>query len=781
MNPPKPSEEAAPAYHELFDTDSINQPTATSSRTHQYAAVTQADRDENLNIASHHDVESHPQDSSNPLSQLDTTKPHFHCETCDRQLERRERKEKERECCQMVAVVFIVAIVCLTLLGIVIARSHEQQTEVQPQQDVQTQQPIKKGEREKFEDYVGEERKLMQEGDTYSGLIAVEKKQFQILKMPVIDRCKWRYAYQLDKLGITPDYYRIGVANLLGPVYPAPRDLSSNSSRVAAGWENLTATLHRETSSDSSLLSNLTFSVGLFSIHDPEAETLQFHYTSSEIQNAPNGTKKVDGDSIYRVASLSKLFTVFAAMLELDSEQWERPLTEIIPSFAEYVKSRSDVDSVYYTPWDQITPSALAAQISGVARDVLPWDGGDLLLQYAIAILAGLNPVPAVLDPATYGLPPFDQNDIPLLSPCLANGSVPCTGSLYAAGAANDAPVYLPWTSPGYSNNGFILLGLALANLTGKSLDEIYKQSIFDPLDMHSSYSAVPGASELSRSVIAGDFASGFGYDGGISKSSGGIYSTTNDLAKFGTAILNSTLLPPVDTRRWMKPVSHTADLQYSVGRPWEIYRYTHAKSGVVTDLYTKLGDAGNYGSFLVLVPDFNAGFSIIGASALATRSDATNLLADLVTEAILPALMEQAASEARRNFAGEYTSDRLNSSLALAVSSPGENPGLSVSSWVSNGTDLMPLVGTLLGNENSRLVPTIVSEGAREVAFRAYTVTQQKSGGLFQRNFDVNDWLVVGSGGYASKSLGQFVFEVDEQGKATKVELPAWNVTLHR
>ncbi|RLL97785.1 hypothetical protein CFD26_105959 [Aspergillus turcosus] len=571
------------------------------------------------------------------------------------------------------------------------------------------------------------------------------------------------------------------VANLLGPVYPAPRDLSSKSSRVEAGWKSLTARLHRETSSDSSLLKNLTFSVGLFSIHDPAAEKLQFHYTSSEIQNSPNGTKKVDGHSIYRVASLSKLFTVLAAMRELDSEQWERPLTEIIPAFAEYVKSRSGVDAVYSTPWDQITPSALAAQISGVARDVLPWDGGDLLLQYAIAILAGLNPVPAFVDPATYGLPPVDLNDALSLSPCLANLSVPCTGPLYATGAANDAPVYLPWTSPAYSNNGFILLGLALANLTGKSLDEIYKQSIFDPLDMHSSFSTVPGASELPRSVIAGDFASGFGYDGGISKSSGGIYSTTNDLAKFGTAILNSTLLPPVATRRWMKPVSHTADLQYSVGRPWEIYRYKHAKSGVVTDLYTKLGDAGNYGSFLVLVPAFDAGFSIMGASALPTRSNATSLLPDLVTEAILPALMEQAASEAKRNFAGKYTSDGLNSSLALDVSSPSGNPGLSITSWVSNGTDLMPLLAVLLGNENSRLVPTIVSEGAGQMAFRPYTATQQKSGGLFQRNFDVNDWLVVGSGGYATKSLGEFVFEVDAQGKATKVELPAWNVTLHR
>ncbi|KAF7131152.1 hypothetical protein CNMCM5793_004202 [Aspergillus hiratsukae] len=120
MNRPKASEEAAPAYHELFDTESINQPTATSSRTHQYAAVAQNDLNENANVASHHDIESHPQDSSNPLAQVDTTKPHFHCETCDRQLERRERRDKESECCRLVALVFIVAIVFLALLGIVV-------------------------------------------------------------------------------------------------------------------------------------------------------------------------------------------------------------------------------------------------------------------------------------------------------------------------------------------------------------------------------------------------------------------------------------------------------------------------------------------------------------------------------------------------------------------------------------------------------------------------------------------------------------------------------------
>ncbi|KAH1983913.1 hypothetical protein KXW60_007138 [Aspergillus fumigatus] len=200
MDRPKASEEAAPAYHELFDTELMNQPTATSSRTHQYAAVPDNDPDGNSYTADHHDVESHPQNSSNQLSQLDPTKPHFHCETCDRQLERRQKRDTERECCRMVALVFIVAIIFLTLLvcpadvedthtshhtGFMDRmfhdrqddnkqeqnEQHDQPPEVQPQQGTQPIPPVQEREGKSVEDYVDEERKLLQGGDTYSGLM----------------------------------------------------------------------------------------------------------------------------------------------------------------------------------------------------------------------------------------------------------------------------------------------------------------------------------------------------------------------------------------------------------------------------------------------------------------------------------------------------------------------------------------------------------------------------------------------------------------------------------
>ncbi|KAE8315995.1 beta-lactamase/transpeptidase-like protein [Aspergillus transmontanensis] len=253
---------------------------------------------------------------------------------------------------------------------------------------------------------------------------------------------------------------------------------------------------------------------------------------------------------------------------------------------------------------------------------------------------------------------------------------------------------------------------MAIANLTGKSIDQVYQESVFEPLGMTSSLSDPPAENDpnRARSVVAGPI-EGFAIDAGVTKTSGGLLSTTNDLAKLGVAILNSTLLPADQTRKWMKPGTHTADLRYSMGKPWEIYRYVHPASGIVTDIYTKMGDSGNYGGLLAFFPDFDAGFSVLDASSLTTRSASAAYLMDLVIDAVLPALMDQAALEAQRNYVGTYRSSNagLNSSLTLALSPPTwPSPGLVVTSWISNGTDIMPYLASILGGKDTRLVPTI-------------------------------------------------------------------------
>ncbi|KAB8262339.1 beta-lactamase/transpeptidase-like protein [Aspergillus pseudonomiae] len=580
------------------------------------------------------------------------------------------------------------------------------------------------------------------------------------------------------------------LAQYLGPTYPPPRDLTSDSSRVATSWKKLDsalkASLSRRNASENSEISqlrDLTFSVGMFSTLDPAAQQLQIHHTSAEVANSSVGMKKVDGDSIYRIASVSKLITVFAGLLELDSADWEWPLTDVFPEMADFVREKSsNLQPVYDTQWDKITLNAIASQMGGIPRG----GNSELLASYVTA--RALNSTdPSETDPTFLGLPPLNESDPSLWQACWGSNRPFCAEVPYAEAEADNSPVFLPWSSPQYANNGYMFLGMAIANLTGKPLEQVYQDSVFEPLGMTSSLSDPPAENDpnRARSVIAGPI-EGFAIDASVTKGSGGLLSTTNDLAKLGVAILNSTLLPADQTRKWIKPVSHSADLRYSVGKPWEIYRYVHPDSGIVTDIYTKMGDSGNYGGLLAVLPDFDAGFSVLDASSLTTRSASAAYLMDLVINAVVPALIEQAALEAQRNYIGTYRSSNagLNSSLTLALSPPTRaSPGLIVSSWISNGTDITPYLAAILGGKDTRLVPTIPASG--KVAFRPYTPTVEKAVGspqrLISRLYDVNDLYLLDGSTYGGQSLSLLVFDVDENGRATAVTPPAFRTKLER
>lgn len=326
-------------------------------------------------------------------------------------------------------------------------------------------------------------------------------------------------------------------------------------------------------------------------------------------------------------------------------------------------------------------------------------------------------------------------------------------------------------------------------------MHDVYIDSIFEPLGLTYTNSSVPPKAEFAHSVIPGGdpIAAVFGLDGGISTPAGGLFSTVSDMAKVGVGILNSTLLPSDVTRKWMKPISHTARLQYVVGRPWEIYRYKH-ESGHITDIYTKLGDAGNYGGYLALVPEYDAGFSILGASIQTTRSAATQFVADFLTETMLPALEAEARGEAGRNIAGTYvsTTKGLNSSLTLALhETAGGATGMIVTEWISNGTNFLANAKEAFGSayDPLRLLPSVPDTGSGKMAFRhSNTINPalEKAGvdgvGLFSGNLALNsDWLVTDNYFYGGNSLTLFVFDVAEDGKATALALAALRVNLER
>lgn len=589
----------------------------------------------------------------------------------------------------------------------------------------------------------------------------------------------------------------VAVSEFLIGTYPPPLDLSSDQSLIPQSWKNLTANFDTylkdgETKGFEAFagVENVTFSLGLFSLHDPAASKLQYHYASPETVNAVNGTNKVDGDSIYRMASVTKLITVFAGMLEMSEAQWNTPLSEVFPVLGEYARANEGKsDPIETIQWDEVTAWSLANQLSGFPAGGIA--GLDLL-----AVFLASGKLDALAD--AYGFKPVDLSQ---LGPCwTSTDPSACTTEEILKDASSLPPSFLPWTSPSYTNAGFMMLGIAISGILGRPIDDIYINSIFKPLGMSSSRSSnIPPANqeEIDRSVIVGDPTLWFrpGLD---TTPSGGLLSTVNDLSKFGVNILNSTLLPQATTHKWMKPTTFTPSLNYAVGAPWEIYRYIHPSTGKITDLYTKLGDSGPYGGVLVLIPEYNAGFSMLNGAANETlRSSASLVVLDAVAEVILPGLEAQAAAEAARNFVGTYvsTDPQLNSSVAVSFNKStvaGSISGLSLSGWISNSTDSLAFFGP---DVVPRLLPTIPNyseDGPGQVALKAstspqlstYAAAAELGIGPFTGFYSTNgDWLMGDSLGtyYNGRPVTRFVFDVDADGKAVAVTPGATDLKLER
>ena len=172
----------------------------------------------------------------------------------------------------------------------------------------------------------------------------------------------------------------LGDFNGIG-TYPAPRDLTSSKSQVKTAWENITTTLNKAIQSKSPRsagqlagIYNISFSMGMFSLHDKHAAQLQFHHTAPEIMKSPNGTNKVDQDSIYEVASVSKLITTYTGLVSLKPEDWHKPLTELNPNFKHHSNGAAADDPIMLVQWDQVTPWALATQLSGIPTVSFQYD-----------------------------------------------------------------------------------------------------------------------------------------------------------------------------------------------------------------------------------------------------------------------------------------------------------------------------------------------------------------------------------------------------------------------
>lgn len=510
-----------------------------------------------------------------------------------------------------------------------------------------------------------------------------------------------------------------------------------------------------------------SYSVEVFSA-DEEEPLWSHHWTAPNLKTLNStGVSEVDGDTVYRLGSVTKIFTILTFLAEAGDSMWNEPITKYIPEIKALVTTGVDNSHSISTPdWDAITIGALASQMSGLARDY--------------ALLGELTQGSDTTRAASIGFPILGKEEIP---PC---GNRPvCTRTQFFEGISKLSPSFSSFATPAYSDIGYTLLALALEQMTGKYFGTMVQDKIIKPLGLNHTFYTTP---KDSLGIIPGGrYLTNWAFNMGNESPTGNMYTSPSDLSRLGRAILRSSLLPPAMTRRWLKPVTFSSDPRSAVGMPWGV-RQLPLSNGTdspyqFATTFNKAGSLGKYSVFFAVIPDFNIGFSILAAgdvpAGLATS------IADSLSNTYLPTIVNTARIQANQVYGGTYKNSdaAVNSSLSIVVDR--QAPGLSLSSWISNGTNMMWYSVALSQNvtrdywnkirPSTRLYPTglwdATSDGGKRVAFKA--VFEDLSLASISQPFttDCSTWVTVSGIMYGSKPLDQFIFNINAAGNVTSVE----------
>jgi len=156
---------------------------------------------------------------------------------------------------------------------------------------------------------------------------------------------------------------------LYGPIFPKPQNLSS-STTIQTAIQNLTAVFAARDADNSTGGFTNSYSVQVFSTSDTGTTPLFQHYHTAQNLASFNstGVTQVDADSVYRIGSLTKIFTVYTFLAEAGDIHFNSPVTDYVPELAALVKNTS-ANAIKRVGWEDITIGELASHMAGIASD----------------------------------------------------------------------------------------------------------------------------------------------------------------------------------------------------------------------------------------------------------------------------------------------------------------------------------------------------------------------------------------------------------------------------
>lgn len=577
---------------------------------------------------------------------------------------------------------------------------------------------------------------------------------------------------------------------LNGPDFAPPRTLSkSKAIQNAIKQFEETVASSMKNNSGQILLDGATtsFSFEAWSIHE-EIPLYTYHHDAQTLSIEPRSAKNVTADTIYRLGSLSKLLTVYTWLAAVGDKHWMQPISDFIPELAQYDADHVDDNDIDHFRWSEITIGSLASHLSGIQKDpALP-----------AALYTRLTPIPKL--PQSQDIPENAQG-----LKCPTYSFLACTRETFINSILASHPVYPVGSGPVYSDMASSLLAFALENITGKPFDSVFSDSLVKPLSLTNTYSRVP--KDLSKAFIpVNDTTAVFSASLSYLEPGGGFYSSLNDITKIGRSVLSYQLLSKSVTRRWMKPGSFLPDGKSAIGAPWEIFQALQIESSPTNKtiwMYTKSGDLGLYSTWLILLPDYDAGFTILTGGVKATT--VSRVLADFAASFFVTELEIAAKQEAADRYAGEYAGSFSNvagngTDMFEMVVAVDDFAGLAIKNYTINGVDFRAAIAasgkTTADQIQLRLYPTGLTapgsdgqllEGYRMIRYGPNTLTAPPKGAVFSSLRGI-EWFNIGGAtsgtGYgANGGLDEFAFVVRDGGKAevSGVQVKTWNRVLKR
>ncbi|KAF8247616.1 beta-lactamase/transpeptidase-like protein [Wilcoxina mikolae CBS 423.85] len=531
-----------------------------------------------------------------------------------------------------------------------------------------------------------------------------------------------------------------------GPVLPPAKHLP-RSPYLHSALQNLTSTLDSAMAGDINpgfLTNQTSFSILLT---DSKHKLWEYHHTAP---TTTNGTKSVDSNSQYRIASITKMITdLLLLRLELDLED---KITKYLPGL------KHGKGGVH---WDKITLKDLGSHMAGIVK------GYGYPENYT-----------ARAEWIALGFPDAPVEDYPLCE--VAGAGIRerrCTEELIVKGLADYVPVVAVHSKPIYSNIAFSLLGYVIRQTTGMTYEKAVAKYITEPLGMDStSFLPLSVDTMVIPPIDAEPF---WNLDFMDSNPAGGAYSTVHDLSLLQQKLLSggSHFLSDAKLRAWLKPLVFGTEINAAVGFPWEITRTNTLTTRDTVDIYSKDGGITGYTSRFSLIPDYGFGFIILVAGNTETDPTVT-ILAEAVLAAAFPAIESAMRSEVVLDgYTGKFSSGNGSSYITVIQD---DGPGLVVSEWHSRGINSKFAVDK--GLLTWRVYPAEIVNGEDEdwrVVFDLPDlVYPQGLGNKGVWKDACYTWFSVDALHYAGQPVDRVVVK-KRGGKVWALYLPALRITL--